>query len=413
MKFSLTEYLSPYRAAPSPIRTAREGGILRVELNSPDTGNAVTEAMLDDLLAILTLPDPDVRVVVLSGAGEHFSLGGDRNEFVDWLDEDPTGRGIRIAAEKGRRVCEALTTSQAVTIARVQGKAIGAGMALALACDLRVGADTAGFRLPELALGLPTAWGGMLPRLLHEVGAARVRELILTGRPFKAAEAYELSVLQRVVPEDELDAAVDAWAKPIVRRPEAALRVTKALLNSYAAATRLADSSVLDAELMATVAAATRRTRDAGGRARGPYRCVSPRRGGRGRGGCRVGGPCSRGTGRGRGLGRGTRARPDRPLRTVDAGAGGCATGGRHRPPSFLPLKTLMGSRHLDGMVMSVRLGAGIRALRSSACAPPGTPAHLSVGRTRAVLPLAARSGSRSRNDAVRGRSATIERGHA
>ncbi|MCX4787851.1 MULTISPECIES: enoyl-CoA hydratase/isomerase family protein [unclassified Streptomyces] len=265
MKFSLTEYLSPYRAAPSPIRTAREGGILRVELNSPDTGNAVTEAMLDDLLAILTLPDPDVRVVVLSGAGEHFSLGGDRNEFVDWLDEDPTGRGIRIAAEKGRRVCEALTTSQAVTIARVQGKAIGAGMALALACDLRVGADTAGFRLPELALGLPTAWGGMLPRLLHEVGAARVRELILTGRPFKAAEAYELSVLQRVVPEDELDAAVDAWAKPIVRRPEAALRVTKALLNSYAAATRLADSSVLDAELMATVAAATRRTRDAGG----------------------------------------------------------------------------------------------------------------------------------------------------
>lgn len=68
MKFSLTEYLSPYRAAPSPIRTAREGGILRVELNSPDTGNAVTEAMLDDLLAILTLPDPDVRVVVLSGA---------------------------------------------------------------------------------------------------------------------------------------------------------------------------------------------------------------------------------------------------------------------------------------------------------------------------------------------------------
>ncbi|WP_406495571.1 enoyl-CoA hydratase/isomerase family protein [Streptomyces sp. NBC_00846] len=272
MKFSLTEYLSPYRAAPSPIRTAREGGILRVELNSPDTGNAVTEAMLDDLLAILTLPDPDVRVVVLSGAGEHFSLGGDRSEFVDWLDEDPTGRGIRIAAEKGRRVCEALTTSQAVTIARVQGKAIGAGMALALACDLRVGADTAGFRLPELALGLPTAWGGMLPRLLHEVGAARVRELILTGRPFKAAEAYELSVLQRVVPEDELDAAVDAWAKPIVRRPEAALRVTKALLNSYAAATRLADPSVLDAELMATVAAATRRTRDAGGTGAVPVR---------------------------------------------------------------------------------------------------------------------------------------------
>lgn len=102
----------------------------------------------------------------------------------------------------------------------------------ALACDLRVGADTASFRLPEPALGLPTASGGLLPRLIHEVGAARVRELILTGRSFAAAEAHALSALQRVVPATELDQAVEAWAKPVVRRPEAALRVTKALLSS-------------------------------------------------------------------------------------------------------------------------------------------------------------------------------------
>ncbi|MGW0964382.1 enoyl-CoA hydratase/isomerase family protein [Streptomyces gelaticus] len=258
MKLSLSQYLAPHRR-PSTVRTEREGAVLRVELDSPDTGNAVTEAMLDDLLAVLAVPDPDVRVLVLSGAGDDFCLGGDRNEFADWLDEDPTGRGIRIAGDKARRVCEAISANQAVTIARIQGKAIGAGLALALACDLRVGADTTGFRLPELALGLPTAWGGVLPRLIHEVGAARARELILTGRAFDAAEAYDLSVLQRVVPESDLDAAVTAWAKPVVRRPEAALRVTKALLNSYAAPTRLADPAVLDAELMATVAAATRR----------------------------------------------------------------------------------------------------------------------------------------------------------
>ncbi|MEU2841550.1 enoyl-CoA hydratase/isomerase family protein [Streptomyces sp. NPDC007076] len=258
MKLSLAQYLSPQRR-PSTVRTEREGAVLRVELDSPDTGNAVTEAMLDDLLTVLAVPDPDVRVLVLSGAGDDFCLGGDRNEFADWLDDDPTGRGIRIAGDKARRVCEAISGNHAVTIARIQGKAIGAGLALALACDLRVGADTAGFRLPELALGLPTAWGGVLPRLIHEVGAARARELILTGRAFDAIEAHELSVLQRIVPERELDDAVTAWAKPIVRRPEAALRVTKALLNSYTAPTRLADPSVLDAELMATVAAATRR----------------------------------------------------------------------------------------------------------------------------------------------------------
>ncbi|MFH9134666.1 enoyl-CoA hydratase/isomerase family protein [Streptomyces sp. NPDC017524] len=274
MKLSLPEFLTPAGRSDdrSPtVRTRREGPVLYVELHAPDTGNAVTDAMLDELLDIVAAPDPEVRVLVLSGAGDDFCLGGDRTEFAEWLEEDPTGRGIRVAGEKARRVCEAISGGRAVTIARVQGKAVGAGFALALACDLRVGADTAAFRLPELALGLPTAWGGLLPRLIHEVGAARVRELILTGRAFDAAEAYGLSVLQRVVPEADLDAAVAAWAKPVVRRPEAALRVTKALLNSYAAATRLADPSFLDAELMASVAAATRRSPAGGDGAGGAH----------------------------------------------------------------------------------------------------------------------------------------------
>jgi enoyl-CoA hydratase/carnithine racemase len=150
-------------------------------------------------------------------------------------------------------VCEALTGNPAVTIARVHGKAVGAGVALALACDLRVGSEDATFRLPELALGLPTAWGGLLPRLISEVGAARVREIVLTGRIVTAAEAQSLSLLQKVVPAHELDAAVAEWARPVVRRPPAALRVTKALLNSLSAASRLADVSVLDPELMAAV----------------------------------------------------------------------------------------------------------------------------------------------------------------
>ena len=158
-----------------------------------------------------------------------------------------------MSGAKARRVCEALTSNPAVTIARVHGKAIGAGFALALACDLRVGSEDATFRLPELALGLPTAWGGLLPRLINEVGAARVREIVLTGRAITATEAQSLSILQKVVPAHELDAAVADWARPVVRRPQAALRVTKTLLNSLSAASRLADVSALDAELMAAV----------------------------------------------------------------------------------------------------------------------------------------------------------------
>ncbi|MEU6602333.1 enoyl-CoA hydratase/isomerase family protein [Streptomyces flaveolus] len=235
------------------LRTHREGPVLTIELNTPEHGNTVTDALLDDLLAVLQDQDPAVRVLVLTGSGADFSLGGDRGEFARHLAADPTGSGIRVSGTKARRVCDALTGNPAVTIARVHGKAVGAGMALALACDLRVGSEDATFRLPELALGLPTAWGGLLPRLINEVGAARVRELVLTGRAFTAAEAHSLSVLQRVVPAHELDAAVDAWAKPIVRRPPAALRVTKVLLNSLSAASRLADVSALDAELMAAV----------------------------------------------------------------------------------------------------------------------------------------------------------------
>lgn len=248
-------------AASRSVRVERRGAVLYVELDSPGTGNAVTAAMLAELLAVLAVPDPAVRVVVLSGAGPDFCLGGDRDEFADSLGVDPTGGGIRSSGTLARRVCAALTDSPAVTIARVQGRATGAGFALALACDLRVGADTAAFRLPELALGLPVAWGGLLPRLLNEVGAARAREIILTGRPVGAAEAFDLSILQRVVPEQDLDRAVDEWVKPVARRPEAGLRVTKSLLNSHAAATRLGDTSVLDAELMASVLAAAHYSR--------------------------------------------------------------------------------------------------------------------------------------------------------
>ncbi|MFD8612226.1 enoyl-CoA hydratase/isomerase family protein [Streptomyces sp. NPDC059631] len=240
---------------PRTLRTDRQGAVLSVELADPDRGNAVTETLLDELLAVLDTRDPEIRVIVLSGAGADFCLGGDRTEYAGQLAQDPTGGGVRGSGAKARRVCEALAQHPAVTIARVQGKAIGAGLALALACDLRVGAEDATFRLPELALGLPTAWGGLLPRLISEVGAARVRELVLTCRTFGAHEARDLSILQKVVPEADLDAAVRSWAAPVSRRPAAALRVTKHLFNAYAGASRLADITALDAELMASVLA--------------------------------------------------------------------------------------------------------------------------------------------------------------
>ncbi|MFE9661348.1 MULTISPECIES: enoyl-CoA hydratase/isomerase family protein [unclassified Streptomyces] len=259
MNESLTDPV-PAARRPATLGVVRDGAVLRVRLDRPDTGNAVTEAMLDDLLSVLVDPDPGIRVIVLSAAGDDFCLGGDRDEYDLMAREDPTGRGVQLIGAKARRVIESLTGSPAVTIARLQGRVTGAGLGLAIACDLRVGADTATFRLPELALGMPLAWGGALPRLIHEMGAARLRELVLTSRAFDAEEALHLSVLQKVVPEDSLDEAVARWVAPVLRRPEMALRITKALLSSYAAPTRLADPTALDAELLAAVVAARHHT---------------------------------------------------------------------------------------------------------------------------------------------------------
>ncbi|MGW1047301.1 enoyl-CoA hydratase/isomerase family protein [Streptomyces sp. NPDC002547] len=240
------------------LKADQHGPTLSIELNTPAQGNVITETLLDELLTVLEVQDPAVRVIVLSGAGTDFCQGGDRSEYVEQLAQDPTGGSIRTSGAKARRVCESLSNNPAVTIARIHGKVIGAGLALALACDLRVAADTSTFRLPELALGLPTAWGGLLPRLLNEVGAARVRELIFTSRAFTAYEAQSLSILQNVVPKERLAAAVSDWTRPILRRTSAALRVTKLLLNAHGAAARLADVSSLDAELMAAVLAEAR-----------------------------------------------------------------------------------------------------------------------------------------------------------
>jgi methylglutaconyl-CoA hydratase len=231
---------------------ALEGPILTVQLNIPETGNAISGQVLDELLIVLGAAeeDPDIRVMVLSGTGDNFCLGGDRSEFPTLLAEDPSGAALRALAIKARRVCDALATTEMVTIARLHGAVVGAGVGLAVFCDLRIGADNCRFRLPELGLGVPPAWGGILPRLLNEAGLAKVRELILTADNFDAATGHDLSILHKVVPASQLDAAVTRWTKPLVRRSPAALRTAKLMLNSYAASARLADASLFDTELL-------------------------------------------------------------------------------------------------------------------------------------------------------------------
>ncbi|MEV0036725.1 enoyl-CoA hydratase/isomerase family protein [Streptomyces sp. NPDC050804] len=245
------------------LQVLREGPVLTVRLNSPETGNAVSGPLLDELLAVLDTVhgDPAVRVLILSGAGDDFCLGGDRGEFPGLLAEHPGGAGLHALGNKARRMCDALASVHAVTIARLHGGVVGAGLGLAVFCDLRVGADNCRFRMPELGLGVPPAWGGVMSRLLSEAGTARIRELMLTAENFDAARAAELSILHKVVPVEELDQTVTRWTKPLLRRSPTALRTTKAMLNAYAGANRLADATFFDAELLTAAVAASEAAR--------------------------------------------------------------------------------------------------------------------------------------------------------
>ncbi|QDY79687.1 enoyl-CoA hydratase/isomerase family protein [Streptomyces qinzhouensis] len=230
-----------------------DGPVLRVDLNPTGGESILGVAALDSLIALFdTLHDrPGIRAVVLSSSGEDFCLGGDRREYRAALDTDATGTSLRRILDRGHRLCQALESSHTVTIARLHGKVVGQGLAVASFCDLRVAADTTSFRLPELGLGMPPAWGGVLGRLISEAGAARIRELMLTSETFDAPAAQRLGLLHKIAPQDGLDRAVSDWTRPISRRSAEALTLTKRMFAGYARADRTADVGLLDAHLMA------------------------------------------------------------------------------------------------------------------------------------------------------------------
>ncbi|WP_367124272.1 enoyl-CoA hydratase/isomerase family protein [Streptomyces phytohabitans] len=232
----------------------QDGALLHVRLNPSRRDDALGNAAIDSLLGLLGTLDghPEIRVLVLSSDGKDFCLGADRTEYQEAVAKDPTGAALRHLADKAHRLCQALESTHAVTIARLHGRTVGAGLALASYCDLRVGADTCQFRMPEVGLGLPPAWGGAMGRLVSEAGVARIRELMLTCRPFDAETALRMGILHETAPLERLDDAVEAWTRPLLRRPPEALVLTKRMLAGYARAERTVDPAMLDAHLLAS-----------------------------------------------------------------------------------------------------------------------------------------------------------------
>ncbi len=151
-----------------------------------------------------------------------FSAGADVSIFSG----DDLGGARRAAADAGRQMVEAIESMRAITIARIHGHCVGGAVLLAVACDLRVAADTTRFSIPELQLGIPLGWGG-IPRLVREIGPAMTKELVLTCRPFTAEEARELGLVNRVVAEQHLSETVEELAGQLAERSTLTLAATK------------------------------------------------------------------------------------------------------------------------------------------------------------------------------------------
>jgi enoyl-CoA hydratase/carnithine racemase len=219
------------------VRTSQDGAVLTVTLDRPDQLNAQTPDTWAALAAIGASLDDDVRVVVVRGSGRAFSAGLDRRMFdlgasgtlADLVQLPPELAQDRIRAyQSGFRW---LRSPGVVSVAAVQGHAIGAGAQLALACDLRVLSDDAQLRLPEVTLGLVPDLTGT-SNLVELVGYSRAMEICLTGRAVGAAEAQSTGLANVVVPGTELDATVADLVAALLAPPVGASRATAALVRS-------------------------------------------------------------------------------------------------------------------------------------------------------------------------------------
>ncbi|MEV0591473.1 enoyl-CoA hydratase/isomerase family protein [Nonomuraea cavernae] len=207
-----------------------EDGVVRVTLNLPDRRNAMTDDMTEQWRRTMAemAADQDVRCVVVTGAGAAFSSGGD----LSWLGErgaEPVPR-LRDRMLGFYRTWLSITELEVPTIAAVNGAAVGAGLCVALACDLIYAADDAKLLAPFTSLGLHPGMAAtyLLPR---RVGVGLAREMLLAGRTLTGAEAAGKGLVDQAFPRDDLMSEVDMVARKIASNAPIATKLTKIALN--------------------------------------------------------------------------------------------------------------------------------------------------------------------------------------
>lgn len=207
----------------SELTLSDSNGITRLCLNRPEVLNALSPSLLESIVERCdSLRErEDVRVVVLEGAGRSFCAGADLPSMGARLQAKS-----HETADLGRCAADAIARLPQITVAAIHGHCVGGAIVLAAACDVRIASDDARFSIPELDAGIPLAWGGM-GHLFRLVGETRAIELVLTCRPFDAAEALQAGFLTKVAAAMSFVDEVAAFAEHTASRPRAVLRLVK------------------------------------------------------------------------------------------------------------------------------------------------------------------------------------------
>jgi enoyl-CoA hydratase/carnithine racemase len=207
-----------------------EGGCLaRLTIDNASKLNSLNRALMAEIIEAADglAADPQLRMVVLTGAGERAFVGGADIGEIAALDRESAREFITLV----HRCCHAFRRLPVPVIARIDGYALGAGLELACACDLRVASGRAQFGMPEVRIGIPSVVeAALLPKL---IGQGRARRLLLTGEPIGAADALAWGLVDVVAPPEALDEAVEALARPILAAGPNAIRLQKSLILDW------------------------------------------------------------------------------------------------------------------------------------------------------------------------------------
>lgn len=207
----------------------KSDGTATITINRPEVRNALNEETILEILSRLEDAEEDetIRVVVITGAGDRaFSAGADIKMI-----RDMDSSRARDVSKLGQKLCDKIEELEKPVIAAINGYALGGGLELAMACDIRIASENARLGQREIKLGLVPGWGGT-QRLPRFVGKGMAKEMIFTGKMIDAKTAERLGLVNAVVPPDQLMSVVRELAKEIADKPPISIKLAKELINS-------------------------------------------------------------------------------------------------------------------------------------------------------------------------------------